>query len=239
MALISAPAPDPDPVPGGGPLDSAGELETALGAVIAQRLRDYRLLLGLSVTQLAASSGLSKGMLSKIENAQAAPSLGTLARLSAALNVPVTAFFRGLDEERDVFHVQAGQGMELSDRSRGGHRYQLLGTMRGPSKRMEPLLVTLMERAEVFPLLEDSIAGTVDVQNYIDQDMIVVGTPEECLEKIIRYDEAGVDQLLCYVQFGTVPHEKVMRSLELLGTEVIPELEKRGHRVDARAAVTS
>jgi alkanesulfonate monooxygenase SsuD/methylene tetrahydromethanopterin reductase-like flavin-dependent oxidoreductase (luciferase family) len=69
--------------------------------------------------------------------------------------------------------------------------------------------------------------------------MIVVGTPEECLEKIIRYDEAGVDQLLCYVQFGTVPHEKVMRSLELLGTEVIPELEKRGHRVDARAAVTS
>ena len=91
------------------------------------------------------------------------------------------------------------------------------------------------ERAKVFPLLQDSINGTVDVQNYIDQDMIVVGTPEECLEKIIRYDEAGVDQLLCYVQFGTLPHEKVMRCLELLGTQVIPELEKRGHRVDARA----
>ena len=84
---------------------------------------------------------------------------------------------------------------------------------------------------------EGILAGEVDVQNYIDQDMIVVGTPEQCLEKIIRYDEAGVDQLLCYVQFGTVPHEKVMRSLELLGTKVIPELEKRGHRVDARAAV--
>lgn len=91
------------------------------------------------------------------------------------------------------------------------------------------------ERAAVFPLLEASIAGTVDVQNYIDQDMIIVGTPEQCLEKIIRYDEAGVDQLLCYVQFGTLPHEKVMRGLELLGTKVIPELEARGHRVDARA----
>ena len=55
--------------------------------------------------------------------------------------------------------------------------------------------------------------------------MIIIGTPEECLEKIIRYEEAGVDQLLCYVQFGDVPHEKVMRSLELLGTKVIPELE--------------
>ena len=94
------------------------------------------------------------------------------------------------------------------------------------------------EQAKVFPLLKDTLAGTVDVQNYIDQDMIVVGTPEQCLEKIVRYDEAGVDQLLCYVQFGTLPHEKVMRGLELLGTEVIPELEKRGHRVDARTAAT-
>jgi alkanesulfonate monooxygenase SsuD/methylene tetrahydromethanopterin reductase-like flavin-dependent oxidoreductase (luciferase family) len=93
------------------------------------------------------------------------------------------------------------------------------------------------DRAAVFPLLEDAIRGEVDVQNYIDQDMIVVGTPEQCLEKIIRYDEAGVDQLLCYVQFGTLPHEKVLRGLELLGTRVIPELEKRGHRVDARTMV--
>ncbi len=97
--------------------------------------------------------------------------------------------------------------------------------------------LTPEEQAQVFPLLEASIKGEVDVQNYIDQDMIVVGTPEECLEKIVRYDEAGVDQLLCYVQFGKLPHEKVMRCLELLGTQVIPELEKRGHRVDARAAL--
>ncbi len=97
--------------------------------------------------------------------------------------------------------------------------------------------LTPEEQAQVFPLLEASIKGEVDVQNYIDQDMIVVGTPEECLEKIVRYDEAGVDQLLCYVQFGKLPHEKVMRCLELLGTQVIPQLEKRGHRVDARAAL--
>ena len=149
---MSVSSPD-EPLPGG-LADPAAELETALGSVIAQRLREYRLQLGLSVTQLSATSGLSKGMLSKIENVQTAPSLGTLARLSAALNVPVTAFFRGLDEERDVFFVRAGHGMELSDRSRAGHRYQMLGSMRGPHKRMEPLLVTLMERTEVFPLYQ-------------------------------------------------------------------------------------
>src|SRR5262245_12474265 len=87
------------------------ELEAALGSVIAQRVREYRLQVGLSVGQLAARSGLSKGMLSKMENAQASPSLATLARLSTALSVPITSFFRGLDEERDVFYVKAGQGM--------------------------------------------------------------------------------------------------------------------------------
>ena len=29
-----------------------------------------------------------------------------------------------------------------------------------------------------------------------------------------------------------LPHEKIMRNIELLGTKVVPELEKRGHRVD-------
>jgi alkanesulfonate monooxygenase SsuD/methylene tetrahydromethanopterin reductase-like flavin-dependent oxidoreductase (luciferase family) len=87
-------------------------------------------------------------------------------------------------------------------------------------------------KAQAFPLLEPAMRGDIDIQRYTEQDMIIVGTPEECLRKILRYEEAGVDQLLCYTQFGTLPHEKVMRSIELLGTEVIPELEKRGHRLN-------
>ncbi|MEV5828210.1 LLM class flavin-dependent oxidoreductase [Spirillospora sp. NPDC052242] len=88
------------------------------------------------------------------------------------------------------------------------------------------------EKGKAFPLLEPTIRGDIDIARYTEQDMIIVGTPEECLRKILRYEEAGVDQLLCYSQFGSLPHEKVMRSIELLGTEVIPRLEKRGHRVD-------
>ena len=87
---------------------STTDLEEALGAAIARRVREFRLQLGWTVGQLAAQSGMSKGMLSKIENAQASPSLATLARLSEALQVPVTAFFRGLNEEQDVLYVKAG-----------------------------------------------------------------------------------------------------------------------------------
>lgn len=123
--------------------------------MIAARVREFRQQLGLTVAELSARSGLSKGMLSKMENAQTSPSLSTLTRLSTALDVPLTAFFRGLDEERDVMLVKAGQGFDLVHRgSRSGHRYQLLGSMRGANRRLEPVLVTLMERSEVFPLYQ-------------------------------------------------------------------------------------
>jgi transcriptional regulator with XRE-family HTH domain len=140
---------------GSPPVGSPGALEEALGAVIAERVREFRLQLGLTVGQLAELTGLSKGMLSKIENVQASPSLATLARLSGALKVPVTAFFRGLNEEQDVLHVKAGRGLDIEHKGSGpGHRYQLLGTMRAPHNSLETLLVTLTERAEEFPLYQ-------------------------------------------------------------------------------------
>jgi len=138
--------------------ESGPGIEHALGLHIAERVREYRQQLGMSGSQLALASGLSKGMLSKLENGQVSPSLATLVRLSGALQVPVTAFFRGLDEERDVLFVKAGQGMDISSGGLKAHRYQLLGSMRGPNKRMEPVLVTLQERTEVFPLYQH--AGT-------------------------------------------------------------------------------
>jgi alkanesulfonate monooxygenase SsuD/methylene tetrahydromethanopterin reductase-like flavin-dependent oxidoreductase (luciferase family) len=93
------------------------------------------------------------------------------------------------------------------------------------------------EQKKVFPLLEPVIKGEVPVEYYQNEDMIIIGTPEECLGKILRYESVGVDELLCYVQFGDLPHDKVMRTLELLAKEVMPKLEERGHRVEATARV--
>jgi len=139
--------------------DPISAREEALGAVIAERVREFRLRLSLTVGQLAELTGLSKGMLSKIENAQASPSLATLARLSAGLQVPVTAFFRGLNEQQDVLYVKAGRGLDIEHTGSGPrHRHQSLGTIRAPHNTLEPLLVTLTERADGFPLYQH--AGT-------------------------------------------------------------------------------
>jgi transcriptional regulator with XRE-family HTH domain len=154
----NGPGSGPGNGPGSGPGSGQG-LEEALGTAIAARVREFRLQLGWTVGQLAAQSGLSKGMLSKIENAQASPSLATLARLSEALQVPVTAFFRGLSEEQDVMFVKAGRGLNIEHKGSGpGHRYESLGIMRAPGNTLEPLRVTLTERSNTFPLYQH--AGT-------------------------------------------------------------------------------
>jgi alkanesulfonate monooxygenase SsuD/methylene tetrahydromethanopterin reductase-like flavin-dependent oxidoreductase (luciferase family) len=85
------------------------------------------------------------------------------------------------------------------------------------------------DKDKAFPYFEAIINGDTPIEHYREQDMIIVGTAEECLRKIQRYEEAGVDQLLCYVQFGDLPHDKVMRTLELLSTRVMPHLDERDH----------
>jgi DNA-binding XRE family transcriptional regulator len=138
-----------------GGMDGADVPIGQLGQVIANHVRSRRLEIGLTVGQLAERTGISKGMLSKIENAQTSPSLSTLERLSLALDMPVTSLFRGLAEERDAVFVKAGSGPEIVRKgTRAGHTYQLLGTLRGPYKRVEPLLVSLVESTEVFPLFQ-------------------------------------------------------------------------------------
>ena len=81
-------------------------------------------------------------------------------------------------------------------------------------------------KEKMFPGLRAMGSGEVPVQQFVDADMIVVGDPERCFEKMRHYADLGVDQLICYVQFGYHSHESTMKTIELLGKEVRPELEK-------------
>lgn len=136
-----------------GATESAGEL--ALEEAIARNARRLRQQLGRSVAEMAEHIGVSKGMLSKIENAQTSCSLGTLARLAEAYDVPVTSMFSGADTERSSMFVRAGTGTPIvRNGTQVGHEYQLLGSLRGEHKRLESLLVTLTEDSETFPLFQ-------------------------------------------------------------------------------------
>jgi alkanesulfonate monooxygenase SsuD/methylene tetrahydromethanopterin reductase-like flavin-dependent oxidoreductase (luciferase family) len=55
-----------------------------------------------------------------------------------------------------------------------------------------------------------------------DSGSAVVGDPDRCIEIAKRYEAAGCDLLLCLVNPYKIPHEKVMRSIDLFGKHVIP-----------------
>ncbi|HSK58606.1 MAG TPA: XRE family transcriptional regulator [Actinomycetospora sp.] len=144
------PRPDPED-----PLGAVAPVPGELERVIASRTREYRIAKGLTMTSLAQRVGMSKAMLSKIENAQTSCSLSVLSRLAAALEIPVTALFRGIDSDREAVFTPAGHGAEILRRgSNVGHLYRMLGALRGQHKRLEPLLCTLTEASEVFPLFQ-------------------------------------------------------------------------------------
>lgn len=124
---------------------------------IGREVRAFRRKLGITVADLAAATGLSLGMLSKIENGITSPSLTTLQVLSRALGVPVTAFFRRYEEERSAVFVKAGEGLEIERRgTRAGHQYNLLGHVGSNSSGVvvEPYLITLTETSDVFPTFQ-------------------------------------------------------------------------------------
>lgn len=132
-----------------------GARENSLEVAIGHQVREFRMKLGMTVADLGRQANLSPGMLSKIENGVTSPSLSTLQSLSRALNVPVTAFFRKFEEQRDATFVKSGQGLLIERRgTRAGHQYQLLGHTIGKSLVVEPYLVTLTTESDVFPIFQ-------------------------------------------------------------------------------------
>ena len=56
---------------------------------------------------------------------------------------------------------------------------------------------------------------------------LLVGSPEEVAEKILfEHNLFGHQRFMAQISVGTMPHEKVMRAIELFGTEVAPAVRR-------------
>lgn len=134
-----------------------GLSERNLEAAIGREVRGFRQQKNMTVADLAQATGLSLGMLSKIENGATSPSLTTLQVLAHALSTPITSFFRRFEERREAMHVKAGEAVEITRAgTRSGHQYNLLGHIGGNASgvTVEPYMITLSETSDVFPTFQ-------------------------------------------------------------------------------------
>ena len=69
------------------------------------------------------------------------------------------------------------------------------------------------------------------------QGSMFLGTPQDIIDKILfQHEVFGHDRCLIQLTVGPMPHDKVLRAIELLGTvvapavrEVIPSISRQGH----------
>jgi alkanesulfonate monooxygenase SsuD/methylene tetrahydromethanopterin reductase-like flavin-dependent oxidoreductase (luciferase family) len=65
----------------------------------------------------------------------------------------------------------------------------------------------------------------LDANTLSDRGVIIAGDPDSCIKAIQMYQEIGVDEVMMIMQTETIPHEKVMRSIELFGKYVFPQFQ--------------
>src|SRR5690606_33048008 len=53
----------------------------------------------------------------------------------------------------------------------------------------------------------------------------VFGSPESCIRAVEKYQSLGFDQLI--IRIDSVPHEQILKSIEMFGRYVIPHFKNR------------
>ena len=102
----------------------------------------------MTVARVAQLTGLSPGMLSKIENGNAFPSLTTLHALSRVFKVPMTYFFETHEETQGCCYVKKDGGLFIESRgSKVGADLPVGSAYDAVRARPKPLHVSLRQEA--------------------------------------------------------------------------------------------
>ncbi len=123
---------------------------------IGKKIKKLRQEKGLTIQELSEKTGLSKGLISQIENEQVSPPISTLMKIANGLNTDISYFFEPEEPTEKITVVRKNE--RISSGRRGikgniniGYSYELLAH-KIQHKHMEPFLVTFepKERDEVI-----------------------------------------------------------------------------------------
>lgn len=69
---------------------------------------------------------------------------------------------------------------------------------------------------------------------------LLVGSPQEVIDKILfQHKIFGHRRFMMQMSLGTMPHDKVLRSIELFGTKVAPAVREEIARREAAATAAT
>jgi transcriptional regulator with XRE-family HTH domain len=118
---------------------------------IGRKIRDLRKGKALTLQDLSTATGLSKPLLSQIENEIVVPPISTLLKISRALDKDIAFFFQEPNDDRKIVVVRTFERESLDTRklgrTDGGYSYESLAYKKS-RKNMEPFLVEFERKDE-------------------------------------------------------------------------------------------
>jgi transcriptional regulator with XRE-family HTH domain len=107
--------------------------------MVGIRIRELRAGRGMTLTELARTTGLSAGLISQVERGLTDPSLETLRRIARILDVPLFSLFHEPDADAGAVVVRRDRRMQVSS-PHGGIDYQRLSPGSGKLELLEGTL---------------------------------------------------------------------------------------------------
>ncbi len=155
-----------------------GLQELAIGGKVRRIRREKNM----TIQQLAEKAGLSKGLISQIENDQVSPPISTLLKIAAGLHTEISYCFQDQTSDRRVTVVRRAERLvsprrQVQGRATLGYTYESLAHKK-KFKHMEPFLVTF-EVKEAEEVLRFNHPGEEFV--FVLGGTLEFSTPEETL----------------------------------------------------------
>ena len=106
--------------------DASGKRkDNAIVAEVGLRLKQLRTVAGLTLEGLAAKSGVSRAMLSKVERGEKSPTLTVFVRIAAGLNVSLSTLMGAEPDFAEAVIIRAAERLTFKDPETGFERHVL------------------------------------------------------------------------------------------------------------------
>lgn len=118
--------------------------------LVGIRMREARKTRGMTLDELSLETGLTKGLLSKVENFRAIPSLPVLAKIAHSLKIDMAELVKGIgtDNSKPYILVKADERSGVERDNAEGFIYQPLTVKSAGDSVIETFVLTLMPDAK-------------------------------------------------------------------------------------------
>ncbi|MEK5148714.1 LLM class flavin-dependent oxidoreductase [Psychrobacillus sp. FSL K6-4615] len=138
----------------------------------------------------------------------------------ATLGGPASSFKRSIDAYRDAAKSSGYNPAELPVATAGF--FYAAETTQQAQNEYYPYINEGMKLSNGGGYPRDAFALGADPHNVMN-----IGSPQQIIEKILYQHEVfGHQRYIGQMDFGGVPFEKLMKNIELIGTEILPAIKK-------------